>query len=84
MHDRQYIEIRCFETYYFANAIRNILHDQFAYIRNLNDFYGDEQYLNFLEPFPKFSAFHSFIEFIVRTILFEDLDKVDLNKWRTE
>ncbi|QDV68014.1 HNH endonuclease [Rosistilla carotiformis] len=85
MHvDRQYIEAKYFETYYFANVIRNILHDQSAYIRNLNDFYGDERYLNFLEPFPKHSAFHSFIEFIVESVFFEDLRNIDLAELRNE
>ena len=85
MHiDRKYIEAKYFETYYFANVIRNILHDQFTYVRNLNDFYGDERYLSFLKPFPKYSAFHSFIEFIVDSILVEDLQNIDLDKRRSE
>jgi len=31
---RPLIEARFYETYYFANMIRNILSDQFGYIRN--------------------------------------------------
>lgn len=81
MHiDRKYIEVKFYATYYYANAIRNILHDQLAYIRNLNDFYGDEHILNFFEPFPKYSAFHLFIEFIVESLFFEGLDEINTDQ----
>ena len=42
---RAFIQAQFYKTYYFATCIRNILHDQFAYIRHLNDFYGDGAYL---------------------------------------
>lgn len=81
---REFLEARYYETYYFANVVRNVLHDQFAYIRNLDEFYGDERFLNFVTPFPKYSALHAFIEFAVVSILFEDLAKVDLDNMRRE
>lgn len=76
---RPFIRAEFYETYYFATCIRNILHDQFAYIRHLNDFYGDGNYLSFAEPFPRFSAFHSFIEFVLQTLLTDDTETCDLD-----
>lgn len=76
------IEARFYETYYFCNVVRNVLYDQIYFLRNLNDFYGDEQILYLIEPFQKYSAFHEFIEFIVEDIYFEEASKVDLEDRR--
>jgi hypothetical protein len=77
---RPFIRAEYYETYYFATCIRNILHDQFAFVRHLHDFYGDDAYLAFVTPFPRFSALHSFIEFVVQEILTDDTEKCDLSK----
>jgi hypothetical protein len=76
---RAFIQAQFYETYYFATRIRNILHDQFAYIRHLNDFYGDGAYLSFVTPFPRFSAFHSFLEFVIAEVLTDDTEHCDLD-----
>lgn len=74
------IQARFYETYYFCNIIRNVLHDQFTYIRNLHDFYGDDAYLNLIDPFEKYSTFHRFIEFIVDDVFYENASSIDLDK----
>ena len=76
---RPIFEGHFYETYYFANIIRNILHDQFAYLRNLDEFYGDDRYLAYVKPFSKYSAFHCFIEFIVSNIISEEVSEVKLD-----
>jgi hypothetical protein len=78
----QITEIRYFETYYFANIINNILREPFAYLRSLNDFFGDENYRNFLVPFPKISALHNFIIFIIDSINYDDLHEAEENKFK--
>lgn len=72
------IEARFYETYYFCNVVRNVLHDQFSYLRNLNDFYGDDRIFYLVQPFQKYSVFHEFIEFIVEDIFYEEVSKVEL------
>lgn len=72
---RPIFEIRYFETYYFANIVNNIISEPFNYLRSLNDFFGDENYRNFLTPFPKVSVLHNFIIFIVDSINYEDLEE---------
>jgi hypothetical protein len=72
------IEFRCYETYYYANAIRNILSDQFAYLRHLHDFYGDGRQVRYTCPYPRFSAFHSFVSFVVDELVFAE-DEIDLS-----
>jgi len=46
-------EIQYFETYYFANIIKNILEDSFNYLRVLNGFFGEDNYKGFVQPFQK-------------------------------
>lgn len=77
---RPFIEVKCYETYYFANMVRNILHDQFAYIRFLNDFYGDGKHLEFSVPFPRLSAFHSFIGFVLDDVLIDPVEDLNLKE----
>jgi len=76
---RPFIRAEFYETYYFATCVRNILHDQFAYIRHLNDFYGDGAYLSFVTPFSRFSALHSFIEFVLQAVLTDDTEHCNLD-----
>jgi len=76
---RPLIKAHFYETYYFAFCIRNILHDQFAYIRHLDDFYGDGNYLHYTAPFPRYSVFHSFLKFVIGSILTEDTEDCSLD-----
>jgi hypothetical protein len=77
-------EGRFYETYYFSNVVRNVLHDQFSYLRNLDEFYGDDRYLAYVSPFSKWSAFHSFIAFLIDNLLHEEMDKIDLDNRRAD
>lgn len=79
----QISEIKYFETYYFANIINNILREPFGYIRSLNDFFGEENYRNFLNPFPKTSALHDFIIFIIDSINYDDLEESENNLFKS-
>lgn len=62
------------ETYYFANIVNNILQDPFLYLRSLNDFFGEDNYKGFLEPFPKTSRLHHFIYFVIHSINYEEIN----------
>lgn len=68
-----------YETYYFCNIIRNVLHDQFSFLVKLNEFYGDEAIFYLVDSFEKYSTFHLFIEFIVEDIYYEEASKVTFN-----
>jgi hypothetical protein len=76
---KRIIELTYYETYYFANLVKNVLEDQLAYIRHLDDFYGDCRYLNYTSPFPRFSALHSFIYFVLDDVLSEDVVNLGLD-----
>ncbi|WP_100065756.1 HNH endonuclease [Miniphocaeibacter massiliensis] len=63
--------------YYFANIIDTILEDDFPYLRNLNDLFGESQIQYYIKPFQKHSAFHEFISFTVDSIFNEYSDRFD-------
>jgi hypothetical protein len=75
------VEIRFYDTYYFANVVKNVLGDQFSYIRHLNDFYGDGRQFFFAKPFPRFSALHAFLEFIIDDLVCET-SEIDIDHLR--
>lgn len=72
VHERHH-----YSTYYFANVVANVLDDTMPYIRNLEAFCGDTHTQYFLQPFPRWSALHRFIEFIVEDLFFEEDLKSD-------
>lgn len=76
---RSFIELTYYETYYFANVVKNVLEDQFSYLRNLDDFYGDDRYLAYTAPFSRFSALHSFIHFLIDEVISDDINDIKLD-----
>lgn len=73
-------EYEHYESYYFCNIIRNVLNNQSAYMRGLNDYHGDGRSIFFEKPFPKWSHFHDFIEFIVDSVYAEKLTHDNLDE----
>jgi hypothetical protein len=58
---RSFIELTFYETYNFANIVKDVLEHPDEYY-NLNDFYGEDRCLSYISPFPRFSAFHRRVE----------------------
>lgn len=75
------LKLKFYNTYYFCNAIKNILDHQFNYLHKLNDFYGDGFIWGLIETFPKYSLFHQFIEFVVTEIFYEEMEEIDSEQW---
>jgi hypothetical protein len=76
---RPFIELTYYETYYFANIVKNVLEEQFAYLRLLDEFYGDHRYFELISPFPRFSAFHRFIRFLIDHAISDDSLSIKLD-----
>lgn len=72
------LEARFFATYSYASAVRNIVHDRFSYLGDLEAFYCDDQFLEYTIPFRPHSAFHGFIAYVIETIARHDFSDVDL------
>lgn len=65
-----FLEMRYYETYYYANIIHNVLNDPFPYIRHVHSWYEDQE-LKLLQPFPAWSALHDFTEFVIGMLMDE-------------
>jgi len=67
---------RYYDTYYLANVVRRIAFDRFAYAREMEGFFEGSE-TAFIKPFPKRSAFHHFIEYIVFFTLRDQTLEID-------
>ncbi|MDT0304000.1 HNH endonuclease [Streptomonospora wellingtoniae] len=69
---RDFIELRHFDTYNIAAIADGVVSNQFVYLRNLEEIFGDQGILGFVKPFKKRSALHLFLEEIILRIFDED------------
>jgi len=65
-----------YDTYYFLNIIQSVLDNTFPYLANLENFFGNDEYTKFIDPFPKDSALHKFISFLITMVYYETIDDV--------
>ena len=79
---RHYYEARSFSIYYFANAVFNVVKDAGAYLRGIEEIFGDMQVLNLMRPFHRFTNLHYFLEAILREIIEEEMGHRDENDLR--
>lgn len=82
MKESGLIDINHYATYYFANIISGILEDPFPYIRNISDYYEDNGVILLVKPFERRSAYHNFINFVVRSVIDEFMSKSDIKEIR--
>ncbi|MBT2583168.1 HNH endonuclease signature motif containing protein [Planococcus sp. ISL-109] len=72
------MEMKYYNTYYYANIVQNVCENSFSYLRNLDDLFGGEyRILDFIMPFNKKSVLHEFIEFVIRSIFVEEASELD-------
>ena len=74
---KRYYHARGFSTYYFANAIFNIVIHSSSYIRGIEDILGDLKTAWFTAPFKAYTNLHDFSRQIINDILFEGLQDPD-------
>ncbi len=66
--------MRYHDTYWYAQVVnRTITDDQAAYLLTLNEFYGDGRCIQFLAPFPKWTALHAYALFVIERVEVENL-----------
>ncbi len=76
MAQSYFVEIRYFETYYFATVVQNLIRRSSDYIRSLDEFFGDAAALRLIEPFQRFTPLHQFIEWALGQLFDEDAAEV--------
>lgn len=73
------ISMDYFATYYFANICEKVLDATFDFARTLDDFWSSLELRDF-EPFKKYSLLHSYIDFTVDRIIWEDFWCIDFER----
>ena len=63
-----------FTPYWFAHVLFNLVRQSGAYIRGLEDLFGDMRASGLCDPFPRFSNLHRFIEDVTTDLLLEGID----------
>ncbi|WP_232446370.1 HNH endonuclease [Burkholderia ubonensis] len=77
---RMHIEARFYETYELCEIVQGVLTNRFDHLLKLEGFHCDGQWAAWTPPYRKYSAFHQFIEFIVREVHAEQAEVVDLSE----
>ena len=72
------IEARFYETYEMCDVVDRILRDPLGHLVKLEGFHCDGGWFDLVTPFQKYSAFHRFIEFVVREVHAEQLEAFNL------
>jgi len=75
----EFVSLQYYEAYSHASAVRNILYNHSYYLHELSEFNVDDNHLGFARPFPRRSALHEFISFVIDNILREEFPEVDLD-----
>jgi hypothetical protein len=72
------IEARFYETYEMCDVVDRILRDPSNHMVQLEGFHCDGAWTDLVTPFQKYSAFHRFVEFVVRVVHAEQFEAIDL------
>jgi hypothetical protein len=74
-----YYRARGLSTYYFVNAIFNIVRTPMTYMRGIEDILGDARTEWFSHPFKNYTNLHEFARCAISRILTEDLHDEEAN-----
>lgn len=74
MREAGYYRATGFTPYWFAHVMFNLVRQSGAFIRGLEDLFGDMRASNLCNAFPRFSNLHAFIEDVITDLLVEGIN----------
>lgn len=83
MRERPDIHISFFDTYHYADAITSIARNHGDHLTLWSNFFCDGQHLSLALPYARYSALHTFIGFIIDTLLHDYTVDFDLAYQKT-
>lgn len=75
-----HIVAKFYETYNMCAVVDAVLKNTLDNASLLEGFHCDEQWVDWLAPYQKYSVFHQFIEFVVRSFHSDQADEFDIEK----
>lgn len=82
MDNREFRNVSYHRTYYWSSLIEGVLHNHFAYLRNLESLFGERGILRFCEPYSRDTALHQFARFCIDETFHEDLGASSVELWQ--
>lgn len=71
--------MKYYGTYWLIENIHDCLSNPSNYSKHFNEFFGELEYRKFIQPFPKVSALHLFIQSVLECIMLEEIsDRSDI------
>lgn len=67
------------DLYYICQMADRITREPFAYLRNIEDIFGDMSSSSLVQRYPKWTCFHIFVEELISSVIFEDAKRADKN-----
>ncbi|WP_161599833.1 HNH endonuclease [Roseibium sediminis] len=68
-------EVSTTDLYYICQIVDSVTTSPRAYLRKLEDVFGDMSSSNLVRKFPKWTCFHMFIEEVISSVIFEDAEQ---------
>jgi len=72
---QNFITMKFYETYYYANIVHNVLDDPYAYIRSIHEWYEDNEAALLLPAFPRWNRLQDFCAYIIDSLIDEDISQ---------
>lgn len=67
------------DLYYICQMVDGVTRDPGAYLRNVEDIFGDMSSSSLVRKYPKWTCFHDFVEELISSVIFEDAEKTSGN-----
>lgn len=63
------------DLYYICQLVDGVTRTPGAFLRNIEDIFGDMSSANLVRKYPKWTCFHIFVEELISSVIFEDAEK---------
>lgn len=63
------------DLYYICQMVDGVTRDPGAYLRNVEDIFGDMSSSGLVRKYPKWTCFHDFVEALISSVISEDAEK---------
>lgn len=63
------------DLYYICQMVDGVTRSPNAFLRNIEDIFGDASSSNLVRKFPKWTCFHVFVEELISSVIFEDAER---------
>lgn len=63
------------DLYYICQMVDGVTRDPGAYVRNVEDIFGDMSSSLLVQKYPKWTSFHVFVESLISSVIFDDVER---------